>query len=294
MVHCNAIIKHRSTISHFIGPVIKDAVVQLGGSEPEAMAMAVKIIEENGCTRVQRGCFGATLMKTPEKLAQILYAIQEKGVHIPVTIKCRTGVDEVDSYEDLSRFISVLSKTDIVRHIIIHARKCWINGISPKKNRQIPPLDYSRVRRIAEEFPHINFSINGGIDSIESINEHLNNVDGVMIGRKVIKDPLFLSDIEQELYGTQPKPFSTVISEYLAYATEQSNLSLPFKPSLNILLKPIYNLIKGTKGKRYRTLLQEKCRKCRSKERTFNGELFNNIVAESLTEILGSDWTMRR
>ena|SRR6185312_8522944 len=80
--------------------------------------------------------------------------------------------------------ISVLSKTEIVRHIIIHARKCWINGISPKKNRQIPPLDYSRVRRIAEEFPHINFSINGEIDSIESINEHLNNVDGVMIGRK--------------------------------------------------------------------------------------------------------------
>ena len=116
--------------------------------------------------------------------------------------------------------ISVLSKTGMVRHIIIHARKCWINGISPKKNRQIPPLDYPRVRRVAEEFPHMNFSINGGIDSIESINEHLNNVDGVMIGRKgkqrnikggfktcelsihlyaflVIKDPLFLSDIEQ-------------------------------------------------------------------------------------------------
>ncbi|SET78720.1 tRNA dihydrouridine(20/20a) synthase DusA [Thalassotalea agarivorans] len=185
-------------------------VLQLGGSDVKAMTECAKIAQDRGydeininvgcpSDRVQNGRFGACLMAEPELVADCVASMQAQ-VDIPITVKSRIGIDDQDSYEFLHTFIDTVAKADC-KHFIIHARKAWLSGLSPKQNREIPPLDYSRVYQIKQEFSDRLISINGGITSFEQTLEHLNHVDGVMIGREVYYNPYILASADQTIYG---------------------------------------------------------------------------------------------
>lgn len=185
-------------------------VLQLGGSDVNAMTECAKIAEQRGydevninvgcpSDRVQNGRFGACLMAEPELVAQCVSDMQA-AVDIPITVKSRIGIDDQDSYEFLHIFIEQVSQAGC-QHFIIHARKAWLSGLSPKQNREIPPLDYQRVYQIKQDFPEREISINGGIKSLAEANEHLAHIDGVMIGREIYNSPYLLADADQQVYG---------------------------------------------------------------------------------------------
>ncbi|KAF9429947.1 hypothetical protein BGZ94_008903 [Podila epigama] len=207
MIHCNALVYHPDDLYNFFGEPWEGKVVQLGGSDPQAMAKAAKLVQDNGykevdvnvgcpSARVQKGAFGAVLMKTPSSVVAIIDEMVKVGVTIPITVKCRIGVDNLDSYEYLYDFIKLISTTTPVTHFIVHARKCWLKGLSPKQNRSVPPLNYDTVYRLAKDFPHLTITINGGFRTTEQIREQLELVDGVMIGREVMDNPMFLAKVD--------------------------------------------------------------------------------------------------
>ena len=183
--------------------------VQLGGSNPDDMArwaekaQAYGYDEVNinvGCPsdRVKNGSFGACLMAQPEVVADCVSAMQ-KAVDIPVTVKCRIGIDDMDEYEDFSRFIDVVANAGCDT-FIVHARKAWLQGLSPKENRDIPPLNYPRVYQLKQAHPELTIDINGGITTLAQTDEHLQHVDGVMIGREVYANPYILAEVDKRYY----------------------------------------------------------------------------------------------
>ncbi|QBB69471.1 tRNA dihydrouridine(20/20a) synthase DusA [Pseudolysobacter antarcticus] len=185
--------------------------LQLGGSDPRELAAAARIgadfgyreINLNvGCPsdRVQSGRFGACLMREPELVGECVLAMRN-AVSIPVTVKCRIGVDEQDEYVDLQRFVSVQRDAGC-RVLIVHARKAWLKGLSPKENRDVPPLNYQRVYRLKQEFPELDIVINGGITDVAAVQQHLQHVDAVMLGRAAYHDPYILAELEHTLYAT--------------------------------------------------------------------------------------------
>jgi tRNA-dihydrouridine synthase A len=184
--------------------------LQLGGSSPADLALAAKIGEDFGydeinlnvgcpSDRVKEGRFGACLMAEPTLVAECVAAMK-RAVKIPVTVKCRIGIDEQDpeqALDTLARGV-VAAGSDA---LIVHARKAWLNGLSPKENRDIPPLDYGRVYRLKAALPDVPVIINGGIGSIEEAREHLAHVDGVMLGRAAYQEPWRLLAVDSELFG---------------------------------------------------------------------------------------------
>jgi len=185
-------------------------VLQLGGSDVKAMTECAKIAEQYGydevninvgcpSDRVQNGRFGACLLAEPALVADCVSEMQA-ATNIPVTVKSRIGIDNLDSYEFLHTFINTVSQAGC-QHFIIHARKAWLSGLSPKQNRDIPPLDYDRVYHIKQDFPQLNVSINGGIKTLNEANEHLQHIDGVMIGREIYNNSYILAKADQEIYG---------------------------------------------------------------------------------------------
>ncbi|MBT0585864.1 tRNA dihydrouridine(20/20a) synthase DusA [Alteromonas oceanisediminis] len=206
--------------------------LQLGGSDPVAMAecaaraQALGYDEVNinvGCPsdRVKNGRFGACLMAEPESVAQCVKAMQAQ-VTIPVTVKCRIGIDDMDEYEDLSRFINTAADAGCDT-FIVHARKAWLKGLSPKENREIPPLNYPRVYQLKKEFPALSISINGGIKTYDDVSEHLQHLDGVMVGREVYANPYLLASADQHVFGeaTQPIDRETIVKHMHDYAQRQ-------------------------------------------------------------------------
>jgi len=188
--------------------------LQLGGSDPEALAHASRLgrdfgydeINLNcGCPsdRVQSGRFGACLMAEPELVAECVTAMREAS-GLPVTVKTRIGIDDQDSYEHLRRFIETVAATGCGT-FIVHARKAWLQGLSPKENREIPPLDYPRVHRLKADFPRLEIIINGGIRSMDEIRAQLAHVDGVMIGREAYANPALIGQWEAALWP-EPMP----------------------------------------------------------------------------------------
>jgi tRNA-dihydrouridine synthase A len=184
-------------------------VLQLGGSDAQAMTECAKMAEQGGydeininvgcpSDRVQNGRFGACLMAEPSLVADCINEMQAV-VDIPITVKSRIGIDDHDSYEFLHRFIDQVSVAGC-QHFIIHARKAWLSGLSPKQNREVPPLDYQRVYQIKQDFPALEISINGGIKSYIKANEHLLHLDGVMIGREVYQNPYMLTTADQAIW----------------------------------------------------------------------------------------------
>ena len=190
--------------------------LQLGGSDPLALAdcaclgMDYGYDEINlnvGCPsdRVQSGRFGACLMAEPDLVAECV-AVMQNAVAVPVTVKCRIGIDEQDSFEELAGFVRVVSGAGCYT-FIIHARKAFLQGLSPKENRTVPPLNYDYVYRIKQQFPDVEIIINGGISDLDSAEAHLGRVDGVMLGRVAYHEPYMLAGVDSRFYGsTQQAP----------------------------------------------------------------------------------------
>ncbi len=185
-------------------------VLQLGGNEPVKMAEAAKIAEDYGydevnincgcpSDRVQSGAFGACLMRSPEVVAECVSKMKG-AVSIPVTVKCRIGVDEDDPRASLFRFVDIVSSAgcDVFS---VHARKAWLQGLSPKENRDIPPLNYDLVHELKSERPNLSIVLNGGLQSLDQCRVHLQNLDGVMLGRAAYQTPALLGDIDGVLFG---------------------------------------------------------------------------------------------
>jgi len=221
--------------------------LQLGGSDPEALAKCAKLGKDAGYSeinlnvgcpsdRVQSGSFGACLMAEPKMVAEGIGAMRAEA-NIPITVKTRLGIDELDSYEFLTDFISQVADAgcDI---FILHARKAWLQGLSPKENRDVPPLDYSRVYQIKKDFPHLHIDINGGIDSLGQAQEHLNHVDGVMMGRAIYHNPYLLNDVDKLLFDDQHEILSRhdVIRTMLPYIEQRMSEGRPVKSITRHLL----------------------------------------------------------
>ncbi len=210
-------------------------VLQLGGSDVNAMTECAKIAEQYGydeininvgcpSDRVQNGKFGACLMAEPQLVAACVSEMQAVA-KVPVTVKSRIGIDDLDSYGFLHTFIEQVAQAGC-QHFIIHARKAWLSGLSPKQNRDIPPLDYSRVYQIKQDFSDLEISINGGIKTYAEVNEHLQHIDGVMIGREIYNTPYMLATADQQIYGVEKPVLSreqiiNLMAEYVdAYVKE--------------------------------------------------------------------------
>ncbi len=209
-------------------------VIQLGGSDPDDLALCSRLAEERGydeinlnvgcpSDRVKNGMFGACLMARPELVADCIAAMRS-AVSIPVTIKTRIGIDDRDSYEELVHFVAVNAEAGS-GHFIIHARKAWLQGLSPKENRTIPPLNYETVYRLKRDFPQLRFSLNGGVTDLDQALSHLELVDGVMMGRQAYLDPWLLTRVDATLFGEDPAkaPLSRldIVERYLPYVEDQ-------------------------------------------------------------------------
>ncbi|MEL0611176.1 tRNA dihydrouridine(20/20a) synthase DusA [Vibrio echinoideorum] len=203
--------------------------LQLGGSNPIDLAACAKLAGERGydevnlnvgcpSDRVQNGRFGACLMAEPELVADCVLAMKEV-TDIPITVKTRIGIDDQDSYEFLTKFVSTVSEKGGCEQFTIHARKAWLSGLSPKENREIPPLDYDRAYQIKKDFSDLVIAVNGGITTLEQTKEHLQHLDGVMIGREAYHSPFILAEVDQQIFGldTPIKKRSQVVEEMYPY-----------------------------------------------------------------------------
>lgn len=228
--------------------------IQLGGSDPSALAKCALIAEQAGydeinlnlgcpSDKVQAGRFGACLMNEPEQVAQCIEAIKQV-VTIPVTAKTRIGIDNQDSFEFFSLFAHQLVEAGCDK-LIVHARKAWLSGLNPKQNRTIPPVNYDFVYQLKKEIPHIPLIINGNILNSTEINHHLNHVDGVMLGRLACDNPYLISEIHHALYPDSPKlKRSQLFKKYKDYLLDEYSRGTP----LSLLVKPIFNLAHGMQG----------------------------------------------
>ncbi|CAO3680306.1 unnamed protein product [Umbelopsis ramanniana] len=302
MIHSNAIIHNREDISRFAGIAHEDTVVQLGGSDPGSMALATKIVQDHGfkevninvgcpSDRVQHGNFGAVLMKNPHAIANILNEMDKASVRIPVTIKCRTGVDDLDSIEFLHNFIEVqLSSSRPPPHIIIHARKCHLQGLSPRQNRNIPPLDYNRVWHTAQKYPQAMFSINGGFRTTEAVIEAISKIDGCMIGREVMDNPMFLQQLDRDVYKipeVQLPSTASIINSYLSYVSDflSAKAHGAHRPSIAIMAKPVMMLYQGGQGRRFRRALGEEMIMERKKSKDSAIYNLDRVVYRAMEEV---------
>lgn len=257
--------------------------LQLGGSDPEKLKNAARLGEDYGydeinlnvgcpSDRVRSGEFGACLMLQPNLVAECVQAMSLQ-LNVPVTVKCRIGVDNQDSYEALSNFIRTVASADC-KTFIIHARKAWLKGLSPKQNREIPPLNYEVVRQIKKDFPALSIVINGGITTVDEVLTHLNFVDGVMLGRAAYHHPYLLSDLQNKCFENKKcRTRDEVIYDFLTYVDSQLMLGT----KLTNMTRHILGLFRGEYGASFwRRYL------CENASRINAG---SNIIKEALTEL---------
>jgi tRNA-dihydrouridine synthase A len=231
--------------------------VQLGGSDPRELTEAARIAEgygydeinlNVGCPsdRVQSGRFGACLMKEPDLVAECIAAMAN-AVNVPVTVKCRIGVDDQDPREALPTLIEKLRDAGC-RTIIVHARKAWLEGLSPKENRTVPPLDYGLVYEMKRTYPDLEICINGGIATLDETEAHLKHVDGVMMGRMAYERPYVLADIDQRLFGvtTPSRTRHEVIEAFMPYMARRLEEGV----TLHAMTRHILGLFQGLPGAR--------------------------------------------
>jgi tRNA-dihydrouridine synthase A len=240
--------------------------LQLGGSEPELLAEAASIgaafgydeINLNvGCPsdRVQSGRFGACLMREPEHVGRCVAAMQA-AVDVPVTVKCRIGVDDQDSENDLQRFIDTVADAGC-RTFIVHARKAWLRGLSPKQNREVPPLNYGRVARLKAARPQLTIVLNGGLDTLSACEEGLKIADGVMVGRAAYQTPYLLADVDQRLFAVTSEAVSR--ADALRALIPYAEAELAQGTRLSSITRHIMGLYHGQPGGRlFRRHLSEK------------------------------------
>ncbi|ATO34559.1 tRNA-dihydrouridine(20/20a) synthase [Dickeya dianthicola] len=244
--------------------------LQLGGSDPAALARCAVLAEQRGydeinlnvgcpSDRVQNGRFGACLMAEAQLVADCVAAMRER-VGIPVTVKTRIGIDDKDSYEFLCDFIRTVSEQGGCDTFIVHARKAWLSGLSPKENREIPPLDYPRVYQLKRDFPSLTLAINGGVKTLAEAQQHLQHVDGVMVGREAYQNPGMLAQVDSELFGVNraaPDQADVVRSMYPYIERE-----LSAGASLGHITRHMLGLFQGVPGARqWRRYLSENAHK---------------------------------
>jgi tRNA-dihydrouridine synthase A len=219
--------------------------LQLGGSEPDELALAARLgaaagydeINLNvGCPsdRVQAGCFGAALMLERARVADCVRAMRA-AVAVPVTVKTRLGVDHHDSYEFVRDFVDEVAAAGC-ETFIVHARKAWLSGLSPKQNREIPPLDYPRVYRLKREFPRLRIVINGGFVTLDESVAQLDHVDGIMIGRAAYQDSWLLARLDEQLFGGSPSTEAAVLEAFQHYASREIANGTPLRSMTRHLL----------------------------------------------------------
>jgi len=231
--------------------------LQLGGSEPTAMTKSAELVQEwgydevninVGCPsdRVQSGSFGACLMQSPELVAQNVKQMRA-AVDIPVTIKCRIGVDDQEPQEALWNLVEASANAGC-KTFLVHARKAWLKGLSPKQNRDIPPLEYPLVYALKAAFPELEIVINGGISTIEACHAHLEHVDGVMMGREAYSNPYIMARVDAELYGDDSTPLTRdeVLKEYMSYVEKQTHKGV----RLNHMSRHVVGLYHGEPSSR--------------------------------------------
>lgn len=230
--------------------------LQLGGAAIPSLVLAAKkaqdagFVEVNlnlGCpsNKVQAGRFGACMMLEANHVADCIAAMK-KAVSIPVTAKTRIGIDHQDSYDFFANFARHLIDAGCDK-LIVHARKAWLNGLSPKQNRSIPPINYDFVYQIKQEFPRIPVIINGNINTLDEIHTHLLHVDGVMLGRLACQNPYLLASIHHALYPETPKVTrQAALACYLTYIERARSFGVP----MSVLLKPIFNMAHGCSNAR--------------------------------------------
>ncbi|MDD5413012.1 MAG: tRNA dihydrouridine(20/20a) synthase DusA [Methylobacter sp.] len=235
----------------------KPVAFQLGGSNPRELAICARMVEDAGydevnlnvgcpSDRVQNGRFGACLMAEPELVAQCVAAMGQ-AVSIPVTVKSRIGIDDRDSYEELVHFVSTVVDAGC-RVFIIHARKAWLSGLSPKQNRDVPPLRYDIVYQLKQDFPQLEIILNGGIMTLDQAADILKNVDGVMVGREAYHNPYLLADVDRRFFGESKAPLSreAVLRSFIPYIREQ----LEDEVRLSSISRHILGLFHGEYGAR--------------------------------------------
>lgn len=247
---------HHGDVEYLLGfdQIEHPVALQLGGSDPGLLASGASLGESFGydeinlnvgcpSPRVSKGRFGACLMLEPQLVAECISAMRAK-VKIPVTVKCRIGVDNQDDYESLHSFVSIIAETGC-NTFIVHARKAWLKGLSPKQNREIPPLKYEIVHQIKKDFPELKIMINGGMKSIADIDAQLPHVDGVMIGRAAYSNPFILSEVQEKYFsGDAMKSREEVVYAFIPYVYEQMKKGV----RLNSMTRHILGLFQGLPG----------------------------------------------
>lgn len=266
MVNTGAIIHGDRDRFLSFNPEEHPLALQLGGSDPQALAECARIgadygydeINLNaGCPsdRVQSGRFGACLMAEPELVADCVAAMQDK-VSIPVSVKTRIGIDEFDNYEFLHRFIETITATGC-KTFIIHARKAWLKGLSPKQNREVPPLRYDIPARLKQDFPDLFIGLNGGVKTLDDAAMHLQTFDGVMIGREAYSNPWLLSKVDSRFFGDESNNNLTrhdVVDRIMPYLEQELSKGVP----LARMTRHILGLFQGQPGaRRWRRYLSE-------------------------------------
>jgi tRNA-dihydrouridine synthase A len=229
--------------------------LQLGGSDPGKLAQASRIAADFGydevnlnvgcpSDRVQSGRFGACLMREPALVAECVAAMRA-AVSIPVTVKCRIGVDDQDPETALRALIDACAASGVTV-FAVHARKAWLEGLSPKENRDVPPLDYGLVYRVKHERPSLTILVNGGIETLEQADEHLRHVDGVMLGRAAYHNPVLLAEVDARFFGGEQRDLDAAVAQYCEHVERE----LGKGARLHTLIKPMLGLYNGRPGAR--------------------------------------------
>lgn len=247
-------------------PEEKPLALQVGGDNPQELAFCAQVAEEMGydeinlnvgcpSSRVQDGHFGACLMAQPDVVARCIEAMI-KATHIPVTVKHRIGIDDLDRYEDMTRFVRIVANAGCER-FTVHARKAWLQGLSPKENRDIPPLRYEDVHRLKQDFPHLFIEINGGLITLEQVQQQLQHVDAVMIGRAAYDNPYLFGTADRTIYGETTCPLSRheVAETMIPYIEYWTSKGL----KLNKITRHMLQLFSGQPGSRtWKRILTER------------------------------------
>ena len=271
-------------------PAERPLALQLGGDDPEALATCARLAEAEGydevnlnigcpSARVQKGRIGACLMAEPERVAEAVAAMRA-AVDLPVTVKHRIGIDSLDRYEDMHHFVQTVAAAGCDR-FSVHARIAWLQGLSPKENREVPPLRYADVYHLKRDFPHLRIEIYGGIRTLDQAGEHLEQVDGVMIGRAAWDDPYLFAIADRRFFGDSRRPPSrreviAAMEPYIASWHRDRG------QRLGRLVRPLVHLLTGRPGARHwRRVLSEGARSASA-----SGDLLHEAAAGVPAEIL--------
>lgn len=317
MIVDQTILNQQHNLDYFLGhsSVEEPLVLQIGGNCPDSIRETIRVCEQHGSSRfcsynlnvgcpsprVSQNCFGARLMLEPELVRDISYQMMREANGTPVTVKCRIGVDDVDSYDALHHFISTVALSGVTT-FIIHARKCLLEGLSPAQNRHIPPLKYDVVGRLTTDFPQLKFTLNGGVQDLAQTQDLLRqypSLEGIMIGRAAYNNPWMLATADQDIFGCESNPNLSrreIIHEYLDYAEgmqekwgNRRNDGVYSMPT-STLIKPLLALFAGEPGgKRFKRNIAYQF-----KDRTQNSSLQVRQVVETALEDAVSDDVLDR